>query len=75
MLACPPARLPACLPSCQVGRQILDLAARAIRPGVSTDEIDAIVHEATIQAGRLAGAHHPTVRQAGGRVESVLRAS
>jgi methionyl aminopeptidase len=31
--------------------QVLDLAAAAIRPGVTTDEIDRVVHEATIAAG------------------------
>lgn len=32
----------------QLGREVLDLAAAAIRPGITTDEIDRIVHEATI---------------------------
>jgi hypothetical protein len=36
----------------KVGREILDAAARAIRPGITTDEIDAIVHKATIAAGK-----------------------
>lgn len=30
---------------------MLDAAARVIRPGITTDEIDAVVHEATIAAG------------------------
>ncbi|KAG8968605.1 Methionine aminopeptidase 1 [Tulasnella sp. 419] len=30
------------------GREILDLAASHVKPGVTTDELDAIVHEATI---------------------------
>lgn len=29
----------------------MDAAARVVRPGVTTDEIDAVVHEATIAAG------------------------
>lgn len=29
----------------------MDAAARMIRPGVTTDEIDRVVHEATITAG------------------------
>lgn len=37
----------------QIGREVLDAAARIIRPGVTTDEIDAVVHEATIAAGTL----------------------
>jgi methionyl aminopeptidase len=37
--------------TCRVGREVLDVAARAIKPGVTTDEIDRIVHEATIAAG------------------------
>ncbi|KAL8111428.1 hypothetical protein AgCh_019232 [Apium graveolens] len=35
----------------EIAREVLDAAARAIRPGVTTDEIDAVVHEATIAAG------------------------
>ena len=31
-----------------MGREILDEAASHVRPGITTDEIDAIVHEATI---------------------------
>ncbi|KAJ2684484.1 Methionine aminopeptidase 1 [Coemansia spiralis] len=34
---------------CRLGREILDIAARALRVGVTTDEIDRIVHEATIE--------------------------
>lgn len=30
---------------------MLDAAARIVRPGVTTDEIDRVVHEATIAAG------------------------
>jgi hypothetical protein len=32
-------------------REVLDLAGREIRPGITTDEIDRIVHEATIARG------------------------
>jgi len=35
----------------QLAARILDQAAELIRPGVKTDEIDALVHEATIAAG------------------------
>lgn len=35
----------------QIAREVLDAAARVIRPGVTTDEIDRVVHEATIAAG------------------------
>ena len=35
----------------QIAREVLDAGARAVRPGVTTDEIDAVVHEATIAAG------------------------
>jgi len=34
--------------ACQLGRQVLDEAAAAIGVGVTTDEIDRVVHEATI---------------------------
>ncbi|KAF5838034.1 peptidase M24, structural domain-containing protein [Dunaliella salina] len=36
--------------ACRLGREILDTAHRAIRPGITTDEIDRIVHEATMEA-------------------------
>ena len=31
--------------ACQLGRQALDLAANTVRPGVTTDEIDRLVHD------------------------------
>jgi len=34
-----------------MAREILDLAAEHVKPGVTTDEIDRIVHEATIERG------------------------
>ncbi|CAE6515757.1 unnamed protein product [Rhizoctonia solani] len=36
---------------CKLAREILDIAAAAIRPGITTDEIDALVHEETIKRG------------------------
>ncbi|CAH0056771.1 unnamed protein product [Clonostachys solani] len=35
--------------SCKLAREVLDLAAAAAQPGVTTDEIDRIVHEACIE--------------------------
>ncbi|KAF8379279.1 hypothetical protein HHK36_028712 [Tetracentron sinense] len=35
----------------KIARVVLDAAARVIRPGVTTDEIDEVVHKATIDAG------------------------
>ncbi|XP_002977126.2 methionine aminopeptidase 1A isoform X1 [Selaginella moellendorffii] len=37
--------------TCKVAREVLDAAARAIKPGVTTDDIDRVVHDATIAAG------------------------
>ncbi|EKM82708.1 hypothetical protein AGABI1DRAFT_34709 [Agaricus bisporus var. burnettii JB137-S8] len=34
---------------CRLGREVLDIAAAAVRPGITTDEIDEIVHNATIE--------------------------
>ncbi|KAJ7774792.1 peptidase M24, structural domain-containing protein [Mycena metata] len=34
---------------CRMSREILDIAAAAVRPGITTDEIDEIVHNATIE--------------------------
>lgn len=36
---------------CKYGREVLDLAGRAVRPGITADEIDRIVHEACIERG------------------------
>ena len=33
---------------CRLAREVLDIAAAAIKPGVTTDEIDSIVHQACI---------------------------
>lgn len=35
--------------ACQMGREVLDIAGKALRPGVTTDEIDRIVHEASVE--------------------------
>ncbi|KAK1558820.1 hypothetical protein Q3G72_007077 [Acer saccharum] len=37
--------------TCRIAREVLDAAARVVRPGVTTDEIDRVVHEATIAYG------------------------
>lgn len=37
--------------ACMLGREVLDVAAAAVRPGITTDELDAIVHEETIKRG------------------------
>ncbi|MDO9541355.1 MAG: type I methionyl aminopeptidase, partial [Kiritimatiellia bacterium] len=37
--------------TCRAARRILAKAIRAVRPGITTDEIDAIVHEASISEG------------------------
>ncbi|GLI61587.1 hypothetical protein VaNZ11_004004 [Volvox africanus] len=37
--------------ACLIGREVLDLAVAAAKPGVTTDEIDRIVHEAMIERG------------------------
>ncbi|CAE6424589.1 unnamed protein product [Rhizoctonia solani] len=40
-----------CRDSEDLAREVLDIAAAAVRPGITTDEIDAIVHEETIKRG------------------------
>eukprot|EP01034_Spumella_vulgaris_P032486 gene32486-40094_t len=35
--------------ACRVGREVLDIGGLAVRSGITTDEIDRIVHEATIE--------------------------
>ncbi|KAK1304980.1 Methionine aminopeptidase 1A [Acorus calamus] len=39
--------------TCRIAREVLDAAARVIRPGITTDEIDEVVHQATIAAGKF----------------------
>jgi methionyl aminopeptidase len=34
---------------CKLAREVLDIAAAALRPGITTDEIDEIVHKACIE--------------------------
>ncbi|CAO3626973.1 unnamed protein product [Cunninghamella echinulata] len=36
---------------CKLAREVLDIGAAAIRPGITTDEIDKIIHDATIERG------------------------
>eukprot|EP00607_Mallomonas_marina_P000641 CAMPEP_0182428266 /NCGR_PEP_ID=MMETSP1167-20130531/21829_1 /TAXON_ID=2988 /ORGANISM="Mallomonas Sp, Strain CCMP3275" /LENGTH=317 /DNA_ID=CAMNT_0024611043 /DNA_START=296 /DNA_END=1246 /DNA_ORIENTATION=- len=43
-----PAEIESIRESCRIGREILDEASAAIRPGITCDEIDRIVYEATI---------------------------
>lgn len=35
----------------RLGREILDKAHAAVRPGITTDELDRVVHDATVEAG------------------------
>lgn len=37
--------------SCKLAAEVLNLAGSMVKPGVTTDEIDRVVHEATIKAG------------------------
>ena len=34
---------------CRLAREVLDIAARALKPGVTTDYIDEIVHKACLE--------------------------
>eukprot|EP00977_Amphora_coffeiformis_P013043 scaffold3339_cov174-Amphora_coffeaeformis.AAC.11 len=35
--------------ACRMGREVLDVAGKALRPGITTDEIDRIVHDACME--------------------------
>jgi hypothetical protein len=35
----------------RVAREVLDIAGRLVRPGITTDEIDTVVHEETLKRG------------------------
>lgn len=34
---------------CRLAREVLDIAAREVRPGVTTDYLDEVVHKACIE--------------------------
>lgn len=55
---------------CRLGREVLDIAAREVRPGVTTDYLDEVVHKACIERDVRCGpdtvvgravTEHPTV--------------
>jgi methionyl aminopeptidase len=46
-----PAEIAGIKAACKIGRDVLDMAGRMVRPGVTTEEIDRAVHEMTIAAG------------------------
>jgi methionyl aminopeptidase len=37
--------------ACRIGREVLDIAGLAVRVGITTDELDEVVHNATIERG------------------------
>ena len=39
----------------KVAREVLDIAGRAVKAGITTDEIDALVHEETIKVCTCGG--------------------
>lgn len=34
---------------CRLAREVLDIAAREVKPGVTTDHIDKVVHDACME--------------------------
>lgn len=42
---------------CRLGREVLDIVAAEVKPGVTTDYLDEVCHKATIE--RNVGAHQP----------------
>lgn len=43
---------------CRLAREVLDLAAAAVKPGVTTDAIDEIVHKACVARNVWSGNLH-----------------
>jgi len=43
-----PAEIEGIRAACKIGREVLDIAGAAVKAGMTTDELDSIVHEATI---------------------------
>lgn len=46
-----PSEIAAIREACRIGREVLDIAGKAVKAGITCDEIDRIVHEATIERG------------------------
>lgn len=44
-----PAEIAGIREACRIGREVLDIAGAAVRVGITCDELDRIVHEATIE--------------------------
>lgn len=49
--ACTPEEVEKMREVCRLGREIIDLAGAAIKPGVTTEELDRIIHEACMERG------------------------
>lgn len=48
--------------SCKLGREVLDIVGAAVRPGITTDQLDEICHNACIERNVCAvfyGAPYP----------------
>lgn len=48
----------------QLGREVLDLAARTVGVGVTTEEVDRVVHEVSAMMGRVCGLYQCSHHQA-----------
>lgn len=46
-----PAEIEMIRAACKIGREVLDIAGAAVKVGVTGDELDRIVHEATVERG------------------------
>lgn len=46
-----PAQIAGIRNACRIGREVLDIGGRAVRAGVTCDEIDRVVHEASVERG------------------------
>lgn len=46
---------------CRLAREVLDIAAREVKPGVTTDHIDKVVHDACLERD-VSLSIHPTLR-------------
>ena len=46
-----PAQIEGIRKACKIGREVLDIAGKAVRVGITADELDKIVHEETIKRG------------------------
>ena len=61
--------------ACRLGRTVLDACVAAVRPGITTDELDAIAHRVRCAAALIARVHAPDQRCCASRTHAAAAAA